>query len=274
MSQPQKGCDADSDQTARSFPLVRKNKLCASSKELAKNTIYKTLNLLTPESSRSKISKKGHQTFAIGHLALGYITGKATSKLLNTHINLPLVFTVALIADIDLLFPVVEHRGPSHSIIILSVIAIPIILIYKKRAIPYLIAFASHPLLGDYLTSPSSSMGVQLLYPLSATWFSAGSEAFRLVYLYIELILFASLLLLLLATKDIKTFVRPHLSNLLLIIPVLTAFLPVFTRFPIPVPKALIIPHLILLVLLATPIFIDIANVLKLDLKDQASSHS
>lgn len=171
-----------------------------------------------------------------------------------------------MIADVDLLIPGIEHRGPSHSIIILLLIAIPIILIYKKRAIPYLIAFTSHPFLGDYLTSPSNLVGVQLLYPISSNWFSAGSEAFRIVYIYVELILFATLLLLLFATKEIKTFVQPHLSNLLLAIPILTAFLPVFTRFPIPVPRALIIPHLILLVLLATPIFVDIINVLKPDL--------
>jgi membrane-bound metal-dependent hydrolase YbcI (DUF457 family) len=175
---------------------------------------------------------------------------------------------VALIADIDLLFPGVEHRGPSHSLILLAIAAIPIILVAKKRAIPYLVAFASHALLGDYLTSPSSSMGVQLLYPLSSNWFSAGSEAFHAVYIYVELVLFAALLLLLLATKEIKTFVQPHLSNLLLAIPILTAFLPVFARFPIPVPRALIIPHLILLVLLAVPFFVEIINLLQLGLGD------
>lgn len=175
---------------------------------------------------------------------------------------------MALIADIDLLFPGVEHRGPSHSLILLAIAAIPIILVAKKRGIPYLVAFASHALLGDYLTSPSSSMGVQLLYPLSSNWFSAGSEAFHAVYIYVELVLFAALLLLLLATKEIKTFVQPHLSNLLLAIPILTAFLPVFARFPIPVPRALIIPHLILLVLLAVPFFVEIINLLQLGLGD------
>jgi hypothetical protein len=72
----------------------------------------------------------------------------------------------------------------------------------------------------------------------------------------------------LLATKEIKTFVQPHLSNLLLAIPILTAFLPVFARFPIPVPRALIIPHLILLVLLAVPFFVEIINLLQLGLGD------
>jgi len=154
-----------------------------------------------------------------------------------------------------------EHGGPTHSIILYLVIGLPLILVWRKQAIPYLIAIVSHPLLGDYLTRPSRTQGIQLFFPLTSAWFSAGSSAALLAYVYVELALFGVFLTLMLATRDIKTLIKPHPSNLLLAIPVLTALLPVFVQFPIPVPPELIIPHLILIVLLSLPILTDFKTI-------------
>ncbi len=212
--------------------------------------------------TRHTTNKREKQTFAVGHLALGYITGKAASKLLNVNVNIPLLFVASIIADIDLLMPdLLEHRGPTHSIILLLAIAFPSILVWKKQAIPYLAAFASHPLLGDYLTA-SAAEGVQLFFPLSSTGFSGGFEAPLFAYAYLELALFIAFLTLMLTTRDIMTLIKHNSSNLLLAIPVSTALLPVFLRFPFPVPPILIIPHLILLILLALPILIDIKQLM------------
>ena len=205
---------------------------------------------------------EGQQTFAVGHIALGYITGKATSKLLNVNANIPLLFVVSIIADIDLLIPGLEHRGPTHSIILFLIIAFPAVLVWKKQAIPYLAALASHPFLGDYLTASSATEGLQLFFPLSSNWFLGGSEAATLTYVYLELALFIVLLTLMVMTRDITTLIKHHLSNLLLSIPIATAMLPVFMQFPIPVPPELIIPHFILLILLALPILIDIKHLM------------
>jgi hypothetical protein len=101
---------------------------------------------------------------------------------------------------------------------------------------------------------------VQLLYPITSTWFSAGSQAAQLTYTYAELAVFSIFLILILATKDIKTLIKPHPSNMLLTVPILAASLPVFTGFPIPVPPQLTIPHLILIVTLTIPILIDIKH--------------
>jgi len=212
--------------------------------------------------TRRTNNEKGEQTFAVGHLALGYISGKATSKLLNVNVNIPLLFVASIIADIDLLIPGLEHRGPTHSIILILAITFPAILVWKKQAIPYLAAFASHPLLGDYLTNPSATKGVQLFFPLSSSWFSGGSETALLTYVYVELALFIAFLTLMLTTRDITTLIKHHPSNLLLLIPISTALLPIFLQFPIPVPPTLIIPHLILLILLTLPILIDIKQLM------------
>jgi hypothetical protein len=141
-------------------------------------------------------------------------------------------------------------------------IAFPVILVWRKHAIPYIAALVSHPLLGDYLTRTSRAHGVQLFFPLTSSWFSAGSKALNLTYIYLELALFAAFLMLMLTTRDIKILIKPHPSNMLLAIPILTALLPVFLQFPIPVPPELIIPHLILIVLLTLPILIDLRAVL------------
>ena len=67
--------------------------------------------------------------FAIGHFALGYLTGKATSKLAHVKINLPLLLAVSVIPDLDLLFSgFMAHRGLTHSIIVISVLMIPLFL--------------------------------------------------------------------------------------------------------------------------------------------------
>jgi len=185
------------------------------------------------------------------------------SKLLNVNANIPLLFVASIIADIDLLMPsLLEHRGPTHSIILFLVIAFPSILVWKKQAIPYLAAFASHPFLGDYLTSRSAAEGVQLFFPLSSTWFSGGSETALFTYAYVELALFIAFLTLMLTTRDIMTLIKHNSSNLLLVIPASTALLPVFLQFPIPVPPILVIPHLILLILLSFPVLIDIKHLM------------
>ena len=150
-----------------------------------------------------------------------------------------------------------QHSGPTHSIILILAIAFPAILVWKEQTIPYLAALISHPLLGDYLTYPMRAPGVQLFFPLTSSWFSAGFEAARLTYVYFELALFATFLMLLLATRDITTLIKHHRSNLLLAIPIPTVLLPVFMQFPIPVPPELIIPHLIYMALFTLSILMD-----------------
>ena len=44
-------------------------------------------------------------TYAVGHLALGCWSRKATSKLLNANVNIPSLFLASTLPDIDLLIP-------------------------------------------------------------------------------------------------------------------------------------------------------------------------
>ena len=154
------------------------------------------------------------------------------------------------------------HGGPTHSIILYLALAFPAILLWRKQAIPYLTALVSHPLLGDYPTRIYQTSGVQLFYPLTSEWFAAGIEGAMLVYIYLELTLFAIFLGMMFVTRDFRTLIKPHPSNWLLGIPIATALLPVFLRFPLPVPAELVIPHIILIALLGIPVLTDLKALL------------
>ena len=101
-----------------------------------------------------------------GHLALGYFAGKITSKITKNETNIPLLWILSMLPDIDILIPTLVHRGPTHSIIVATAIFTPIIIYYKK-GIPYYASLISHSLIGDYITA----YGCQLLWPINQTWY-------------------------------------------------------------------------------------------------------
>jgi membrane-bound metal-dependent hydrolase YbcI (DUF457 family) len=75
--------------------------------------------------------------FAIGHFALGYLFGKGTGKLAHVKINLPLLLAASVLPDIDLILRFLTHRGPTHSLLAITVLMIPLFILYRKKALPY-----------------------------------------------------------------------------------------------------------------------------------------
>jgi len=197
--------------------------------------------------------------FSVGHFALGYLSGKALSKLLNVNVGISLLFLASTLPDVDLIIPGVEHRGPIHSIIILFLAFVPAFITYKKRAIPYFTALAQHSLIGDSLTAG----GVQMLWPITTTWYGAQIEIASLTNISLEWIFFLACLTVMFKTKDAWTLFQHHPSNLLLSVPVLTVLVPTFFSFPIPVPPRLVPPHLTYLTLFTLSILIDLKFSLK-----------
>ena len=199
------------------------------------------------------------------------MTSKLFSKTLRTNLNIPLALAISLVPDIDLLLePALIHGGPTHSILLLTILFIPAFFIWKKASLPYLASAASHSIIGDYLTRLPKHRGVQLLYPLNSTFYSARPEVTQLTYIYSEIIMFVAFLFLLVAARDTKALTKVHPSNFLFIIPILTAALPVFIEFPLPVPSQLIIPHLALMVILAVPILLDLESYIRKAISPQA----
>jgi len=196
--------------------------------------------------------------YAVGHLAIGYITGKTTEKLMNIEVNLPLLLLVSIVSDIDLLIPGLEHRGPTHSLIILTLLFLPLFRVYGKKAAPYFVALAQHSLIGDYVTG-----GVQLLWPLTTHIYGFAFEATSLAAVVLEWGFFLASLTIMLKMKDIQKLLQKHPSNLLLSVPVATVLLPTMASFPLSVPLELVVPHLIYLTLFTLSILLDVKYVLR-----------
>lgn len=192
--------------------------------------------------------------YAVGHFALGYLTGKLASKSLDVNVNLPLLFLVSVFPDIDILIPGLVHRGPLHSVLLFCLVFLPIFAIYKKRAAPYFVAVIQHVIIGDYLIGGD----LQLLWPLTPNTYGLYIGMGSLIHVVLEWCLFIISMTFMIKTMDIVFLFKPHPSNMILAIPVLTVLLPTVISFPLYVPLALLIPHIIYLILFTIPIMIDL----------------
>jgi hypothetical protein len=196
--------------------------------------------------------------YAVGHFALGYLTGKLASKSLGVKVNLPLLFLASVFPDIDILIPGLVHRGPLHSVLLFCLLFLPIFAIYKKRAAPYFVAVIQHIIIGDYLIGGD----LQLLWPLTTNTYGFHIGIASLLNITLEWCLFILSMTFIIKTKDILFLFKPHPSNMILAIPVLTVLLPTLISFPLYVPLALLIPHIVYLILLTIPIIVDLKVIL------------
>lgn len=196
--------------------------------------------------------------FAVGHIALGYLSCKTASKLLRVKINIPLLFLASVLPDIDLILGL-EHRGPTHSIIVYAIAFLPIFLVYGKRCLPILVALTQHSLMGDVLTGG----GVQILWPVTSQWYGLQICMASDLSISMEWATFLLFLVLFWKINDARSLLKGHKLNLLLTIPVFAIVLPAFLGFPMAVPVALVVPHLILLAILAIPIITGVKRTLR-----------
>ncbi len=176
--------------------------------------------------------------FAVGHIALGYLIGKISADLTGTKLKISILFSLAILPDIDLIIPGLKHRGPTHSIIIIALSALPFLIFYRKTAVPYVLAVLQHVIPGDYVIG-----GIQLFWPITQRWYGLYYCPASIVSGALEWILFAASLLLLFRTKDMKKILGWHALNFALIPPLVAVISPLF-RFPIGLPSTLLIPHL------------------------------
>jgi len=202
--------------------------------------------------------------FAVGHMAIGYLLGKATAKPFKLSPNIPTLLVLSIIPDIDIITGISEfHRGPTHSIITALLIFTPLFIIYRKKAIPYFFALLSHSLLGDIIGGEQ-----QLLWPLTQTTISLPPtipqiEINSTANAAIELTIFTFALIAMYKAKDFQKLFKNNKTNLLLTIPIVTVLLPTFLAYPLSVPAVLIPPHLLYLILFTLSTLIAVYNILK-----------
>ena len=213
--------------------------------------------------------------FAVGHMAIAYLLGKGSSRALLIKLNIPIVLVLSILPDIDIIFDFLTglemHRGPTHSIVVLTLVFIPIFMIYRKKSIPYFLALISHPLMGDFLIGGK----LQLFWPLSAGQFGlheAGFPYFLSIFspvnIALELTLFSVATLVLYKTRDWKAFFTSSKTNLILIIPITTVLLPSTIGYPFSNSLLLTVPllalaHLFYLVLFSIAILKTLSAMFK-----------
>jgi membrane-bound metal-dependent hydrolase YbcI (DUF457 family) len=185
--------------------------------------------------------------FAVGHLAIGYLSAKVSQKLLKTDINLPLIFFLSLIPDVDMLIPGLVHRSATHSIIVLTLVFIPIFLFYGKTSIPYFVAITQHALVGDFFMG-----GIQMFWPLTSNWYGCGINVLSFTNISIEWATFLLAMIVLTKTNDLRLLFRSKKSNLLLTVPSGAIFVSSIIGaraigMSERAPTELLIPHLIFL---------------------------
>ena len=167
---------------------------------------------------------------------------------------------LSVIPDIDILIPVLEHRGPTHSVIMACIAFTPFFILYRKRAIPYFIALIQHSLLGDFIAGCQT----QLLWPLSTQSFGTGINIISRTNITIEWLIFLTSIFIMLKTRERDVFFQPRDSNLILSVPTFTVLLPTFLSFPLNVPVWLIPPHLVYMFIFSVSIIISVLNLSKI----------
>jgi membrane-bound metal-dependent hydrolase YbcI (DUF457 family) len=185
--------------------------------------------------------------FAVGHIGLGYLVAKASQRLSKTEVNLPLIFLLSVIPDVDLLIPDQVHRGFTHSIVALSIVFIPFFVYYRKKSIPYFVAIAQHALVGDFLTNG----GAEILWPLTSTAFGVGIGMKSWINISLEWAIFLVAIAILFRTNDSRRLLKPSGSSLLLLVPAGAIFVSAILGKAEGVPFSLLVPHLVFLVLFA-----------------------
>jgi len=179
--------------------------------------------------------------FAVGHLAFGYLLAKATAKILRIgEIDLPTVFMLSVIPDVDLVIPMLPHRGPTHSLILLALFFVPFYFREGKIIVPYFVALFQHSAVGDF----STSMGVMCLWPFSSEFYGLGVDMMGTVDLLAEGLSFLAAFALMVSAGDVRRIFKIK-ETFLFLVPPLGALFPVLLG-KLPVPAGLIVPHCVL----------------------------
>jgi membrane-bound metal-dependent hydrolase YbcI (DUF457 family) len=208
------------------------------------------------------VFKEESASFAVGHIALAYLLGKSSAKLLKVNLNIPLILALSIVPDVDILFGVSElHRGPTHSLISALIVFIPFFALYRRKAAPYFLALISHSLISDFLIGGQ----IMLFWPLTSSLFGLPVyiDIRSPVNMTLEWVLFAVSTIVMFKTGDLSLFFRNKKSNLLLAIPIGTVLLPTFVSYPLQVPLLLMPPHFFYLVLFSISVLTVIAGFMK-----------
>lgn len=96
-----------------------------------------------------------------------YVFADAASGKQRGKLFVPLVLTLGILPDIDLLLEGygIEHHTVTHSYFFWLILFIPFFAVFRLKALPYLVAVVQHFAFGDFLIGQ-----VQLFWPFNTTY--------------------------------------------------------------------------------------------------------
>ena len=110
--------------------------------------------------------------YPFGHFAVAYFIVYFLGRYVREDYSLPVVLVASVLPDLDVLFSrFIVHRGPTHSVVTMSVLFVVFYVVFR-RGVLYYVALLSHSLIGDYFTA----YGIQLFWPMSYRWYRAPSS--------------------------------------------------------------------------------------------------
>jgi len=154
--------------------------------------------------------------YAVGHIALGHVVGRVFGRLTGEEINIPLVWLLSVVPDLDLLVRGLDHRGPSHSVVVAFVVFAPLLLFRFRKSFVYFVVLVTHSLIGDYFTGE-----VMLFWPFSHEGFVSPYiiSMRNPLEVYLELALFIVFLGIFVFMRDFEKLLKGRAESLLLLIP-------------------------------------------------------
>lgn len=196
--------------------------------------------------------------YAVGHMAWGYIFGRLAGKATKTKTITSLLFAVSMLPDVDLFLKPygIVHRGPLHASFTLLCFSLPFLIVYRRRALPYIVSVFQHLLFGDFIIGSS-----MLLWPFSSRFYGLRFRLGGSLDVTLELVGFVSSLWLLFRLDDIRHVLSPEKWNVAMIFCGAMIFLSVFYGIGILVPLVLVLPHIVFLVLFAVSGFCGLYGV-------------
>jgi membrane-bound metal-dependent hydrolase YbcI (DUF457 family) len=195
--------------------------------------------------------------FAIGHLALGYLLGKTSARLLKLTPNIPLILLLSVIPDVDIIlehFGFFEHRGATHSLITALVVFLPFFVVYQKETIPYFVSMVQHALIGDYIAGGE----MQLFWPITTNAYGSTISLVGPMNMFIEVAAFAVAIIVMFKTKDLALFFKSNLSNLILVVPGFAVFGSTFLSYYTGVFSVLLLPHMVYFAIFSSAILLSL----------------
>jgi membrane-bound metal-dependent hydrolase YbcI (DUF457 family) len=201
------------------------------------------------------------KVFAIGHLALGYLLGKTSARLLKLTPNIPLILLLSVVPDVDIIlehFGLFEHRGATHSLITALVVFLPFFVMYRKKTIPYFVSMVQHTLIGDYIAGGE----MQLFWPITTNAYGTTISLVGAMNMFIEVAAFAVAIIVMFKTKDLALFFKSNMSNLVLVVPGFAVLGSILLSYPyVRVFLLLILPHMFYVAMFSSAILLALFKV-------------